>query len=125
MPDATIRSTIANTIVTALVGAVLSTLLLILAWAWSGISDALVKRAAELVIGRLDFQVVTSEKQIQEVKKFGCKDSKLVAASCVGFNPNAQAAVGPEFNPDGTFNCYRYGPVVMEVRASAICMRVK
>lgn len=50
---------------------------------------------------------------------------RLISGSCVGRNPNLQAAVGPTFDEDGTVICDRYGPTPMEVQATAICLRVK
>jgi hypothetical protein len=126
MLNGKIRDVAANTIVTTIVAGILSFLLLVATWAWSGISDSVVRRAAQLVIDRLEFDVTKSDKTPQEVKGFGCKDkARLIAASCIGYNPSPQAAVGPKFNDNGTFDCYRYGNVSMEVQATAVCMRVK
>lgn len=113
-------------LVSAAIGGMVAVIVTFNGWIWSGLYDKLVTEITATVIDRLDFKVIHSDKIPQEVPNFGCPaGSRLVTASCVGFNPSPQAAVGPQFNDDGTFNCYRYGPVVMPVQAQAICFKGK
>jgi hypothetical protein len=52
-------------------------------------------------------------------------NSRIISAACVGNNGTPQAAVGPQFDFNGTGKamCDRFGNVVMPVQATAIYLK--
>jgi hypothetical protein len=74
---------------------------------------------------RLEFSIVNSPLQLQDVKLSCPNGTQLVSASCIGNDGHLQTAVGPQINGDWSVMCYRYGPSVMPVQATAICLKIK
>lgn len=111
----------------AIVGGIVSLIIVVNGWVWSGLFDKVKFELATLVIEQLDYFPQQSEEKIQHVD-FSCPTgSKIVTAACSEHDSNnfLQVAI-TTFKRDGSVSCDRYGgDTQARVQATAICFKVK
>jgi hypothetical protein len=83
--------------------------------------------ALEKALNTFDRFVTVQSALIPQHAEAQCPaNTRIISAACVGNNGTPQAAVGPQFdfNGSGKALCDRYGNVVMPVQATAVCLKI-